>query len=250
MLSVLPFEWTMRLSNRAKYPRITINKFAKVELVWPKHMPQKHVKPTLFRFEPWVRKRLAEFEPHQHQQNLPPQSITLPAIQQTWAMRYQHQAGLKPAMSENNDALVIAGDLQDGEAIRVALQGWLKAKAKLLLNPWLKDVALDMGAEFSAISIRLQKRRWGSCSSKKRISLNAALLFLSPELVRHVLIHELAHLKHMNHSAAFWREVAVFDPLYKQHRLALRHMGKDTPRWLHETFDTPPQLKEAPYETR
>jgi len=60
----------------------------------------------------------------------------------------------------------------------------------------------------------------------------------------------LAHLKHMNHSAAFWREVAVFDPLYKQHRLALRHMGKDTPRWLHETFDTPPQLKEAPYETR
>ena len=64
--------------------------------------------------------------------------------------------------------------------------------------------------------------RWGSCSSNKTISLNIGLMKTPEPLRDYVIIHELAHLNHMDHSAAFWREVAAHDPYYKNHRDALR----------------------------
>lgn len=84
------------------------------------------------------------------------------------------------------------------------------------IPPRVQAYARQMGVTFANITIRNQKGRWGSCSSRGNLNFNC-LLMLSPEAVRdYVVVHELAHRRHMDHSADFWAEVAAVLPDYKE----------------------------------
>lgn len=78
---------------------------------------------------------------------------------------------------------------------------------------------------YKTLSIKDLTSRWGSCSSKKNLNFNYKLIFLPPELRDYVIVHELCHLKEMNHSSSFWRLVAETLPNYAEHERALRHKG-------------------------
>ena len=84
----------------------------------------------------------------------------------------------------------------DVDAYQTALKEWLTDKAEERLIPWLKRISDEIGLSYSAVLIRQRQTRWGSCSARRLISLNARLLFLPPELVTYVLVHELCHTKH------------------------------------------------------
>lgn len=183
----------------------------------------------------WVVKQLASIDV-QHLDIRPPQTIDFKAIEQVFDVHYQQQDEARFRLQEQGDSLEISGDMQDKQALRHALNTWVKKKGKLHLLPWLQDVAQDMGVSFGQVSIRLQKKRWGSCSTQGNINLNAALLFMPDALVRHVLIHELTHLTHHNHSAAFWSAVEKFEPDYKNNRKLLKEYGHRVPAWLTSPF--------------
>ena len=101
----------------------------------------------------------------------------------------------------------------------------LKKAAALYFAENTRVMAARMGLSYGRISIRLQKTRWGSCSSKKNLNFNC-LLMLCPEEVRlYVIVHELCHLRHMDHSKAFWDMVSVWCPDYKALRKWLRDGG-------------------------
>jgi len=89
-----------------------------------------------------------------------------------------------------------------------------------------------VGYWYSALSIRQQQTRWDRCSARRLISLNARLLFLPPELVTYVLVHELCHTKHLNHSPRFWRLVESYLPDYRQLDRQLRNGSRWMPGWL------------------
>jgi predicted metal-dependent hydrolase len=82
--------------------------------------------------------------------------------------------------------------------------------------------------------VRLQRTRWGSCSSAGGISLNAGLLFLAPELVRYLLIHELSHMLVLNHSRRFWRAVERHEPDWRELDRRLSEAWGVVPIWAHE----------------
>lgn len=91
--------------------------------------------------------------------------------------------------------------------------------------PKVAEYAAQMGVAYGRITIRNQTTRWGSCSTQGNLNFNC-LLMLAPEEVRdYVIIHELAHRKQMNHSAAFWAEVEAVCPNYKELRAWLKTNG-------------------------
>jgi predicted metal-dependent hydrolase len=98
----------------------------------------------------------------------------------------------------------------------------LRERAKHLLPTRLLELAEEHGVAVSRVSIRNQKSRWGSCSRTAHICLNWRLI-LMPEFVRdYVMIHELMHLKRMDHSPRFWKLVAAACPDYAAARRWLR----------------------------
>ena len=86
---------------------------------------------------------------------------------------------------------------------------------------WLKLV----GVQYGRITIRNQKTRWGSCSSKGNLNFNCLLMLAPPEVLDYVIVHELCHRKEMNHSPRFWSEVAKVIPDYKKHEKWLKTEG-------------------------
>lgn len=83
------------------------------------------------------------------------------------------------------------------------------------------------GGSFTRITIRDQKTRWGSCSAKGTLSFNWRLMLAPPAVLDYVVVHELCHLTHMNHSKAFWALVESVCPDYRTHRRWLKEHGQE-----------------------
>lgn len=91
-----------------------------------------------------------------------------------------------------------------------------------LLEKEIHKYATRHGYEFKSLSYKFMKSKWGSCSNSKHITLNYRLLDIPSRLVEYVMIHELVHLNHLNHSQSFWNELCGLLPDYKQRKKELR----------------------------
>jgi hypothetical protein len=89
----------------------------------------------------------------------------------------------------------------------------------------LRFYAAQMGVTYNRVTIRNQKGRWGSCSAKGNLNFNYRLHYLPDELLDYVVVHELAHRIHMNHSAFFWAVIEKYMPDYQARRELLKEIG-------------------------
>ncbi len=115
----------------------------------------------------------------------------------------------------------------DKKEIKTSRADYLKQKEKVrkIILEKLKKFNEHYNFEYKRVSIRNQKTRWGSCSQQGNLNFNYRLIYLSDKLFDYVIVHELCHLKEMNHSLRFWRLVAKTVPDYKAIRRELKKEG-------------------------
>ncbi len=100
-----------------------------------------------------------------------------------------------------------------------------KALAKQVIPPRVSQLAKQYGFSYNAVRITSARTRWGSCSSKKNLNFTYRLALAPPEVRDYVIVHELCHLREMNHSKRFWSEVYSIMPNYKEHEKWLKQNG-------------------------
>lgn len=110
-----------------------------------------------------------------------------------------------------------------------SLRHWTLAEAQKVFRPQLESLLQQQGLSINRCVFKLQKTRWGSCSTKKNININANIIFLPKQLARYILIHELCHLYHLNHSNLFWKKVFELEPQALHLDKSLRHAKKYLP---------------------
>ncbi|PIR03297.1 MAG: hypothetical protein COV60_01105 [Candidatus Magasanikbacteria bacterium CG11_big_fil_rev_8_21_14_0_20_43_7] len=96
-----------------------------------------------------------------------------------------------------------------------------KARALQFVHERLRHYSEHYGYEYQRVSIKKMSSRWGSCSSEGNLSFHYRLLFLPLELADYVIVHELCHLKELNHSQRFWRQVRETVPDYRKRKYVL-----------------------------
>jgi len=115
--------------------------------------------------------------------------------------------------------------LDNDPVVYHSLKKWYLAQALVRLVDRTNHWASQIGVHPTRISLRDQKTRWGSCSSRGTISYNWRIIMAPPEVLDYLVIHELCHMIHHNHSAAFWAEVARWTPDCRNQRRWLRLNG-------------------------
>jgi len=145
----------------------------------------------------------------------------------TWAGIERAEAGLMRFA----DQLVPVDE--SGPDVRTQIEGHLRRLAAVELPRCVGELAAQHGFAVRRVTVRDQKTRWGSCSRRGTISLNWRLIQMPASVRDYIILHELAHLRHMNHSSRFWLEVERLCPDYpaakcwlKQHRDALRQANR------------------------
>lgn len=223
-----------RRSARARRMQVRVCPVRGAEVVMPRRTPQWLARRFADRHRDWIEERLGELRRQLPDGGdpAPPREMNLPLVGEHWRIRYEPADGAAGVRSPAAGELVVPAGITDQAACRELLRRWLKRRGREALIPRLRDFADRFGIPVNRVQVRNQATRWGSCSSRGTISLNARLLFLETRLVRYLMIHELAHVRHPNHGPAFWRTVGEMDPDWREADRALSRAWRIVPTWV------------------
>ncbi len=230
---IWPPQYTLRRSQRAKCMRIVIHPHIGLEVVVP-HIPRnlEIINKFIHDNRNWIERMLHKYDMPYGRPNTPPpvHQLHFPTFNQIWQINYLKIPGQKIFLRKSSELQLTCFGAIDNIPLKLkVLRSWLNKMGKQLLLPELQKISEIYQLPFQQGKIRYQKTRWGSCSANKLISLNQKLLFLPERLMRYIMIHELCHTIHLNHSRRFWQLVAKFDPYVEQHRCEMRNAAQFIP---------------------
>ncbi|TNJ39183.1 M48 family metallopeptidase [Chlorobaculum thiosulfatiphilum] len=230
--------YTVKVSRRARHARLKMSPEEGLTVVLPVGFDPKRVSALVESKMEWIMKVQGNFDKHRaaepaQAETALPEAIELAGVGESWRVEYRYDP-LRPGIfirELDGNVLDLSGGVDNRAWCFEALEQWLKHRAKLKLGSQLTRLAAINGFKISGVSVKKQKSRWGSCSSRGNINLNLKLIFLPPELVRYIMIHELCHTLHMDHSARYWEAVARYDPDYAVHDREMKHAWRFVPAW-------------------
>ena len=222
----------IRVSARARRLSIRVYPDARVECVVPPRARPREIEAFIAAHREWIESRRAiALRNRPEPQPFPPAAIELRMSAELWRLQVLGDAGALRLREAGQGILRATGGASSPQ-LRTGLRTWLLRAARTRLEPRVAAIAQAMGVHYSQVSIRRQRSRWGSCSARGTISLNCCLLFQRPEVVDYLIVHELTHVKHMNHSARFWQAVERHCPDWRALDRELVQGWRHVPSWI------------------
>lgn len=228
---ILP-PYSVRRSAKAKSVRLVITPRDGLTVVIPPGFDPALAPGIVSERLEWVTHHLNRVAALRQEAVSPPERVELRAVGMVLAVRYKPGRTRSVTVRRAGPSSIdVSGGIADRELVARGLRAWLKAEAGRVLPGMLQALSAHLSLPYGGVTIRLQRTRWGSCSSKGVISLNARLLFLPCEIAEYVLAHELAHTIHLNHSAEYWAFLESVYPGARRLDRELRGARKYLPGW-------------------
>jgi predicted metal-dependent hydrolase len=213
-----PFAWRHGIvvhlvrSVRSKRYLLRLQDDGSARLTIPRRGSRAEAIRFLERSEAWLRKRHDDWMARAAQRQ--------PCRDGTRILFRGEEVDLRVELRDDRAVLSLAGEtiwnVLPAEDYRPAVNAHLRALAERELPTRTRELAHQHGISIRSVTVRAQKTRWGSCSSRGAISLNWRLIEAPPFVVDYLIVHELMHRREMNHSARFWKQVAEAFPRYRE----------------------------------
>jgi predicted metal-dependent hydrolase len=222
-------KYILTRSNR-KTIGIIIDKNGLVKVSSPLRVSQDYINQLLQEKSSWIQKKLNELEIRSTNTNCPKiyeNGEKFLYFGKLFELKiHTSSINKKTNVRIENKYIVIDVPFNfNSEKIKDNLKKWYIKQFKQIIAERINHYSHMIGVFPNNVTIREQKTRWGSCSNKGNINLNWKLIMASLEILDYVVVHELCHMKVMNHSKEFWKVVEVYSPHYKSYREWLKHNG-------------------------
>ena len=217
--------YSIRISKRAKNLLLHIDHTAKVEVVIPacRKIVQKQIEKFIQEKKRWILRHMQKAEEIKRKATRRKKFLLF--LGRDVPIEVIEEERKRAVALPSSGKLIVRVPISQKELAEKAIQRFYKKHARRIITHIVEKKAKEMNVAFSRISIRSQKTLWGSCSPRKVLSFNWRLIAAPQKAIEYIVVHELAHLKHRNHSKAFWKEVQKYCPKYKKYERWLKNNG-------------------------
>ena len=202
----------LKKRKNSKNLKMFIDSRGIVKVSLPYYTPYISAKRFIMKNLDWIEKKLDHFILHKNKYYYLGTNIRLIKIYSTNNKYFNYIFSDSELIFETND-----NSLSNDELFLI----FLKEKALEYIPNRVAEISQKHGFKFNSVKIKNLSSRWGSCSSKKNLSFNLKLMYFNHKVIDYVIVHELCHLKVMNHSAKFWKLVEEIIPNYRKYRSEL-----------------------------
>ena len=224
--------WHVRISRRARRLSMRVFPGGRVEVVVPPGVGIPAIERFVSRHRDWAERRAREFTllaPHGDTRR--PSRVALALPGRDWQVAYE--TAPRASVHETDDGVLrVRGPDHSERRVSQSLLRWLSGQAAREFSVRMEALSSELGIDYAKLHLRRQRTRWGSCSAAGTISLNVCLMFQRPAVVRYLMIHELCHRRHMNHSDRYWRLVESFEPHWRALDAELLRGWRIVPAWV------------------
>jgi len=232
-LSGQTISYIVKRSTRAKHVRLEVRPENGLMVVVPQRYGIRQLPGVLKAKREWILSTLAgyrEVHPLDSGKELSSDK-TIPYLGRDVELVTRESPGNTESVWLERGRLVVSLRPASG-SFNFVLERWYRMRARRLIKKRADELSARLGVPYGRLVIRGQRTRWGSCSAKGNLSINWRLMMAPEPVIDYVIIHELAHLKEMNHSRRFWQLVAEHCPRWREHRRWLKDHEAVLAAWI------------------
>ena len=215
--------YTVKRSSRAKHARLEVSVKTGLAVVIPSSYKINDISDLLRKKGRWILDKLRKYadgHPITKGKGLSNGDF-IPYLGRHLKVVTRHDPGTAVSVKLEKNRLLVDLNSQNGR-LNLVLEWWYRQQAERLIKQRADELCSQLGVSYGRVTIRGAKTRWGSCSQKGNLNFNWKLMMAPEPVIDYVIIHELAHLKEMNHSKNFWKLVAEHCPKWRNHKKWLK----------------------------
>jgi predicted metal-dependent hydrolase len=225
--------YTLRRSDKAKHARLEVGLEGGLTVIIPAHFGIDRVRPLIIKKKRWVVDKLEKYGSAEsgRRAKLLTQGDILPYLGREMKIETRESGDKAGTVNVYGGTMMVC--LRPGDnKLHVALEKWYREQASTEIARKVENISQVMGLSYNKVTLKGQRTLWGSCSRKHNLNFNWRLMMTPEPVIEYVVVHELAHLKEMNHSPRFWKIVEKHCPAWRERRKWLRDHSKELSRLL------------------